>query len=108
SNRDKLTILFEQIQLDEADKENYFSTSVLEKLIVHKTEKIWHFHITVDQVIPFSVYYTILTSLQKHFEQIATTKLTFKQVNENVQVEHENLEQYWIHFIKTHENLLDN
>lgn len=108
SNRDKLTILFEQIQLDEADKATYFSTSVLDKLIVHKTDKIWHFHITIDQTLPFSVYYTMLTSLQKHFEEVATTKLTFKQVNENVQVEQENLEQYWIHFIKVHEHLLDN
>ena len=103
SKREKLTILFDQIQLDDSDRETYYKDSLLEKVIVHKREKRWDFHMSIDKSLPFNQYYTLINALQTHFEPIANIKLMLHMEAETCQLEAEDLNKYWAYFVKTND-----
>lgn len=107
SNTEKLTILLRQMALPEDMVQAYFKNGTLKKVIVHKTEKIWHFHITLEQPLPFHVYNTFLQQLITTFQNIASIQLTL-HINQPSKVKEEDIQLYWNYFIKKIPNLLPN
>lgn len=104
SNREKMEILLEQLQIPDDFVNVHFTNSNLKKLIVHKQAKIWHFLIEVENVLPFNVYDLFYKALHRTFEKIANVKLTITtKHNECNETE---MNKYWNHFIKVIPNLL--
>ncbi|MBO1003771.1 PolC-type DNA polymerase III [Pseudogracilibacillus auburnensis] len=104
SNQAKMEILLKQLQLPAEIIETHFKDSKITKLIVFKQEKIWHFHIEVQQVLPFEVYSLFYEQLQQSFQAIATVQLTLHNVH--LDCEEKDVKLYWKHFLKSLPDLL--
>ncbi|WP_047981237.1 PolC-type DNA polymerase III [Ornithinibacillus contaminans] len=98
SNKEKLSLLLQQINMPANDVSNYFQDSSLTKLEVFKAKRLWHFYIDVNQVLPSTVYQTLMTQLKEAFQQIATIELTL--TCQNSQCTEELVCDYWQLFLQ--------
>ncbi|MEJ8776889.1 PolC-type DNA polymerase III [Pseudogracilibacillus sp. ICA-222130] len=98
TKRKKMEILLEQLKLPENIVDEYFSTATMEKLIVHKRNKKWHFHLNIKNVLPFHVYELLHKGLQQTFHHIAQTDMTLYV--EDTQCPETELQFYWKDFIR--------
>lgn len=103
SKREKMELLLQQTQMPEELLAPYFTESTLERLEVYKTKKIWHFHINLKKILPFTVYQTFLAKLQDAFQDIATVDVTI--YTEDKQCEDKVVADYWQAFLQTVSNL---
>jgi DNA polymerase-3 subunit alpha (Gram-positive type) len=104
SGQEKIAVLLNQIQLPEEIKKEYFTGSVLDKLMIYKQEKCWHFHIKLHTVLPFPIYEAFLQQLKNTFQHIAKIKLTL-QCGDQV-CSDEDAIRYWQFFVNSIPNLL--
>lgn len=97
SNKEKMSLLLKQINITEEMISQYFRGSYLEKLVVYKKEKKWHFHIHLDHPLPVKIYQLFYANLRNSFQSIAEIELTIstsnKTIDKNLVVE------YWHEFI---------
>jgi len=99
SKKDKMNLLLKQLNMSEAYITNYFQESYLDKLIVYKKSKIWHFHVHVKRVLPIDSYLLFITKLKETFQQIANVELTIEAEDKNCT--DEMIRGYWKHFISS-------
>lgn len=97
SKQQKMNILLEQIELPQ-DMTNHFSNSYLNKLVVHKKTRVWHFYICVDSILPYQVYEVFCMKLREAFRDIASVELTIEAVNSDIA--EDNLISYWNDFLQ--------
>src|SRR5690625_4733264 len=98
TKRKKMEILLEQLKLPENIVDEYFSTATMDKLIVHRHNKKWHFHLNIKNVLPFHVYELLHKGLQQTFRHIAQTEMTLYV--EDAQCPETELQFYWKDFIR--------
>src|SRR5690625_1422176 len=101
SSREKLEVLLEQIKFPQDEIDHYFNNSLLDKVIVYKQEKRWHFFIYIEQRLPFDAFYRFKTALKQAFQHIATVELTLRTAESITRLTEEELKHYWHYFIKT-------
>ncbi|UOR12696.1 PolC-type DNA polymerase III [Halobacillus amylolyticus] len=103
TNQEKMHYLLEQIQFPQDLIEPHFKDSSLEKLIVYKAEKKWHFHFSIPSVLPPSVYQLFISKLQSAFRSIAEVDWTFEAADKGV--DPDAINEYWKGFIQSMPNL---
>jgi DNA polymerase-3 subunit alpha (Gram-positive type) len=96
SKKEKLNLLLEQIHMPE-DQLGYFKNSYLNKLIVMKEKRIWHFYIQSDQILPYQVYEIFQVKLKEAFQDIAHINLTIETSDQTLN--EEEFLRYWKHFL---------
>lgn len=69
---DRFQILLQQLQLTDDQYISHFRNASIEKIVVEKRSKKWHFHFLFDDIIPFQVYQLFTTKLRSSFSHIAT------------------------------------
>ncbi|MBQ6446258.1 PolC-type DNA polymerase III [Cytobacillus oceanisediminis] len=69
---DRFQILLQQLQLTDDPYISHFRNASIEKIVVEKRSKKWHFHFLFDDIIPFQVYQLFTTKLRSSFSHIAT------------------------------------
>src|SRR5690625_4437313 len=85
-------------------KNTYFKKGKIKKLIVYKQKKVWHFHVELENVLPFEVYQMFYHNLENAFEDIASVKLTLQTESQDCnEIE---LTHYWNYFLTTIPDLL--
>lgn len=99
SKREKINILLEQIHMPKEYVDTHFNESLLERLEVYKQRKTWHFHIQVQNILPFNIYQLLFAKLVDAFQKIATVDLTI--YTENKQSDSTFVSEYWGSFIKS-------
>jgi DNA polymerase III subunit alpha, Gram-positive type len=92
-NIDRFQLLLQQIGLTEDESVVHFTSAAIEKLVVQKEKKTWHFHFIVENIIPIDVYQLFQMRLQKAFAHIAT--ITFSIKAKNQQYTEELMQAYW-------------
>lgn len=103
SNQEKMHYLLEQIQFPHELIEPHFKESSMQKLIVYKEKKSWHFHFQMPKPLPPSVYELFTTKLKAAFRSIAEVSWTIETTHKEL---HEaDVLEYWQGFIKTLTNL---
>lgn len=104
SRQEKMAVLLKQLDLPEEIVNESFKDSELQKVIVYKEKKIWHFHIEVNRTLPFDVYHLFINKLRSSFENIAKVKLTLHTTEQ----EHneQELRYYWKFFTSQLSNLI--
>lgn len=70
-NKERFQILLQQIQMTEDAELIYFHNAKVEKLLVEKKERKWHFHFVFEKILPFPVYNRFTTKLERAFSHIA-------------------------------------
>ena len=103
SKKEKMTILLKQLQIPTEVVKKYFSNSKLEKLIVIKQEKTWHFHLHIDHILPLNIYQLLTSKLEESFEKIATIDLTL--YTDDKDADEETIRDYWKTYLQSIPNL---
>ena len=95
SNNDKMKILLEQIDLSHLEQP-YFQEAKLKQLDVFKQEKVWHFHIEIENLLPFQIFQTFSTAIKKAFQNF--TQVTFTFYTKSNQFDTDQIIEYWKYF----------
>src|SRR5690625_4304513 len=104
SNHEKMDILLNQLQLPDEVIEGPFRNSELHKVNVYKSKKLWHFHLKVENTLPFEIYHLFYEKIQMSFQHIAKVKLTLH--TKEKQCSDTELLYYWKYFISQISNLM--
>ncbi|HLR63865.1 MAG TPA: PolC-type DNA polymerase III [Pseudogracilibacillus sp.] len=108
SKEDKLSILLDQLHIEEADRSEYFANSSLAKVIVKEQEQLMHFYINIEKPLPFDWYTLFITKLKERFENIAKTKVSFTLTSDIKILSEKDIQQYWNYFVKITPDLIPN
>ena len=69
-------LLLQQIGLTDSDVMPFLQSGQIEKLIVDRTNRVWHFHFSFDRIPPCSVYSRLSANLERSFKHIAPVRFT--------------------------------
>ncbi|WP_281658006.1 PolC-type DNA polymerase III [Halobacillus sp. Cin3] len=103
NSQEKMHYLLEQIQFPHNLIEPHFKESRMEKLVVFKEKKAWHFHFAMQRPLPPSVYELFTSKLVHAFRSIAEVDWTIDTADK--ELAGEDIVEYWQNFIKTMTNL---
>ncbi|WP_428839290.1 PolC-type DNA polymerase III [Bacillus massilinigeriensis] len=90
--------LLQQLELTEDNVLNHFNNAEIEKVIVDKKSKSWHFVFALEKIIPCELFKRFATSLERAFAHIARVNFTL-QVKDQSFTE-KLLYDYWRNCIK--------
>ncbi|MGV2620090.1 UNVERIFIED_CONTAM: PolC-type DNA polymerase III [Halobacillus marinus] len=103
SNQEKMHYLLEQIQFPHDLIEPHFKDSRLEKVVVYRERKVWHFHFQLPKPLPPSVYELFTSKLTSAFRAIAEVSWTMETTEKELTPS--DVLEYWQAFIRTLKNL---
>jgi DNA polymerase III subunit alpha, Gram-positive type len=96
--KERFRILLQQLQLTDDMFVQHFDQAEIEKLIVDKKERKWHFQFTLQKLIPCNVWTKFSQSLQASFQHIAKVQFSLKVLDTSFT--EELVLQYWNSCIK--------
>lgn len=97
-NKERFQLLLQQLQLVEDAVVVYFNNAQIERLLVEKKSRKWHFQFLFEKILPFNVYIQFATRLERAFSNIAI--ITYEIHTENSAFTAELLQQYWSYCIQ--------
>ncbi|WP_428908628.1 PolC-type DNA polymerase III [Niallia sp. Krafla_26] len=95
---ERFQLLLQQLQLTDQTLVPYFSNAQIEKLVIDKKTRKWHFHFLFQQILPYNILIKFLDQLGKTFSYIA-------QISYSIQVRDTKFSDqliidYWRHCLK--------
>ena len=75
---ERFQLLLQQLQLTEDAIIPYFSNAQIEKLVIEKKARKWHFHFLFEKILPYNILSTFTDQLEKTFSHIAQTSYSIK------------------------------
>jgi DNA polymerase-3 subunit alpha (Gram-positive type) len=75
---ERFQLLLQQLQLTEDAIMPYFSNAQIEKLVIEKKARKWHFHFLFEKILPYKVFRTLGEQLEKTFSYIAQTSFSIR------------------------------
>ena len=92
---ERFQLLLQQLQLTEDAIVPYFLNAQIEKLVIDKKARKWHFHFWFKQILPYNVLIKFLNQLEKTFSHIAKTSYSIKV--SDPQYSDQLVKEYWSH-----------
>ena len=80
----RFQILLQQLELTEDVYMSFFEGGELSRMTVHKTNRQWHFHVTLQQILPYKLYELFIVRLRERFSGIAAIQLSLSSVDPEV------------------------
>jgi DNA polymerase III subunit alpha, Gram-positive type len=96
--KERFLLLLQQLELKEDAVVAQFQNAQIERLIVEKKARKWHFQFLLEKILPFSLYLRFTTQLERKFSNIASISYDI-QVNEPV-FSSELILEYWNYSIQ--------
>ncbi|NEX77688.1 PolC-type DNA polymerase III [Bacillus thermocopriae] len=96
--KERFLLLLQQLQLTEDAVVSHFQNAEIDRLVVEKKARKWHFHFLLENILPFHVYTRFTTQLKRAFSNIATVSYDIKVINQ--QASEELVREYWSHCIQ--------
>jgi DNA polymerase III subunit alpha, Gram-positive type len=90
---ERFRLLLQQLQLTEDAIVPYFLNAQIEKLVIDKKARKWHFHFWFQQILPYNVLIKFLNQLEKTFSHIAKTSYSIKV--SDPQYSDQLVKEYW-------------
>ncbi|MEH7094610.1 PolC-type DNA polymerase III [Neobacillus vireti] len=81
-NKERFNLLLQQLQLVEDAVVVHFQNAQIERLLVEKKERKWHFQFLFENILPFNVYLKFTTQLERTFTNIATISYNIQVTNQ--------------------------
>ncbi len=75
---ERFQLLLQQIQLTEDAIVPYFSNAQIEKLVIEKKTRKWHFHFLFEKILPYNIFINFTDQLETTFSHIAHTSYSIK------------------------------
>ncbi|MGJ7921026.1 PolC-type DNA polymerase III [Neobacillus sp. LXY-4] len=91
--KERFQLLLQQLQMTEDTIFKYFENAQIEKVVVDKQNKKWHFHFLIENILPSNIYTLLAARLQTEFSHIANT--TFSTKVNDPHFEPETAQDYW-------------
>ncbi|WP_175989050.1 PolC-type DNA polymerase III [Bacillus sp. Marseille-Q1617] len=96
--KERFQLLLQQLGLTEDAFVKYFNNAEIEKLSVYRSERKWHFHFTLEEMIPCKVWSRFSIALQTSFKHIANVSFSLKVLN--MEVTEQAILDYWSECVK--------
>ncbi|WP_242431126.1 PolC-type DNA polymerase III N-terminal domain-containing protein [Bacillus cereus] len=90
--KERFQILLQQLQIPDDLINQYLQGGGIERLVIDKANKSWHFNLQVPRILPTELYELLETKLKQSFSHIART--TFALETENKQFTEEEVRAY--------------
>ncbi|MDR6997906.1 PolC-type DNA polymerase III [Neobacillus niacini] len=97
-NKERFLLLLQQLQMQEDAVVAHFPNAQIEKLIVEKKARKWHFQFLLEKILPFSVYIRFTTQLERTFSNIA--RISYEINVDGQAFTPDLLLEYWNHCIQ--------
>jgi len=97
-NKERFKLLLQQLQLLEDAVVVHFQNAQIERLLVEKKERKWHFQFLFEKILPFNVYLKFTTQLERTFSNIAAISYNIQVTNQAVTPDL--LLEYWNYCIQ--------
>ncbi|MGD6842062.1 PolC-type DNA polymerase III [Bacillus infantis] len=91
--KERFHLLLQQLQLTEDAFVKHFENAQIDKVVIEKQAKKWHFYFLFDSILPCSVFSRFSVQLEKTFSHIANTSFTIEVADQNFT--EELLLDYW-------------
>ncbi len=91
--KERFHLLLQQLQITDDVFVKHFENAQIEKVVVEKQSKKWHFHFLVEKILPVEIYNIFAARLQTSFSHIVATTFELKASNPEFQAE--TVQDYW-------------
>ncbi|ANB58410.1 DNA polymerase III, alpha subunit, Gram-positive type [Anoxybacillus sp. B7M1] len=91
--KERFQVLLQQLDLTADEMVPYFSGAGIQKLVVEKGNKCWHFYFLLPKILPHQVYQLFSAKLVQTFQHIAHVKHTIQTLDS--QFAPEDVQGYW-------------
>ncbi|WP_026574883.1 PolC-type DNA polymerase III [Bacillus sp. UNC438CL73TsuS30] len=97
-NKERFLLLLQQLQMQEDAVVAQFPNAQIEKLIVEKKARKWHFQFLLEKILPYNVYIRFTTQLERTFSNIARISYEINVAEQTFSPDL--LLEYWNHCIQ--------
>ncbi len=91
--REAFQHLLQQLQLTDDQMVTHFEQAEIDKVIVERQARKWHFHFIFENILPYNVYQKFTSQLEKAFSHIATVYHSIKVKND--EATEQLIVEYW-------------
>ena len=70
---ERFQLLLQQLKLTEDAIMPYFYNAQIEKLVIEKKSRKWHFHFIFEKILPYNIFSQFIHQLETTFSHIAHT-----------------------------------
>ncbi|WP_110112798.1 PolC-type DNA polymerase III [Bacillus sp. CGMCC 1.16541] len=95
--KERFALLLQQLELTSDQVVPYFEQGAIEKVVIHKEQKKWHFHLYVKKVLPFQLYEMLLTQMKAKFSHIANVSFSIR--TDDKECQENDIQAYWQHCV---------
>ncbi|ETI70335.1 DNA polymerase III PolC [Neobacillus vireti LMG 21834] len=97
-NKERFQLLLQQLQLVEDAIVVHFNNAQIERLLVEKKARKWHFQFLFEKILPYNVYLRFMTQLERTFSNIATISYSIQVSDQTMSPEL--IHEYWSYCIQ--------
>ncbi|CRK80486.1 PolC-type DNA polymerase III [Neobacillus massiliamazoniensis] len=97
-NKERFQLLLQQLELIDDAVVVHFHNAQIERLLVEKKARKWHFHFSFEKILPFHVYGLFSSQLERKFSNIANVTFEINVINPLITPEL--LLEYWNYCIQ--------
>jgi DNA polymerase III subunit alpha, Gram-positive type len=91
--KERFQVLLQQLELTSDDFVPYFSQAGIQKLVIEKEQKRWHFYFLLPKILPANLYQLFTQRLIHAFGHIAHVKHTIQTMDSTFT--EADIQQYW-------------
>ncbi|MBU8877869.1 PolC-type DNA polymerase III [Bacillus sp. FJAT-29790] len=102
-NKERFQLLLQQLQLTDDATVQHFHHAEINKVVIEKRAKKWHFFFSFEQILPYRVFSLFTTQLEKTFSHIANTTFTIQVKNQ--QFNEQLVLEYWHYCVQEMEGM---
>src|SRR4051794_38443188 len=95
--KERFQLLLQQMQLIEDAVVVHFNNAQIDRLLVEKKARKWHFQFIFEKILPYNVYVLFTSQLERTFSNIATISYHINVTNQISSPEL--IREYWSYSI---------
>ncbi|NRD78875.1 PolC-type DNA polymerase III [Bacillus sp. BRMEA1] len=96
--KERFQLLLQQLNLIEDNFVMHFNNAQIDKLVVEKKSKRWHFYFLLEKILPFNVFQMFTTQLERTFSNIAVVSAEFNASDQALTPEL--IRDYWSYSVQ--------
>ncbi|MBL5768514.1 PolC-type DNA polymerase III [Heyndrickxia sporothermodurans] len=96
--KERFRVLLQQLNMTEDRIVQFFQNAEIEKLVVERKSKRWHFYFLFQQILPYEIFNRFTLQLQHAFNHVAKVDFTIRVMESSFP--EEAVVDYWRHCIK--------
>ncbi|MGZ4159263.1 MAG: PolC-type DNA polymerase III [Neobacillus sp.] len=96
--KERFLLLLQQLKLNEDAVVAHFPNAQIERLLVEKKARKWHFQFLLEKILPFNIFIRFTTQLEREFSNIARISYEIQVTEQSFS--QELLLEYWNHCVQ--------